>query len=60
MMEGERSISDFMVEEPIEDDCFSLCYTSGTTGDAKGVKLRHKAVINYVKTSVERDKDSAV
>ena len=27
------------------DDTFSLCYTSGTTGDSKGVKTTHKGLI---------------
>ena len=28
--------------EPKPDDCFAFSYTSGTTGDPKGVKLTHK------------------
>jgi long-chain acyl-CoA synthetase len=28
--------------EPTPDDCFAFSYTSGTTGDPKGVKLTHK------------------
>jgi len=28
--------------EPTPDDCFAFSYTSGTTGDPKGVKLSHK------------------
>jgi long-chain acyl-CoA synthetase len=28
--------------EPKPDDCFGFSYTSGTTGDPKGVKLSHK------------------
>jgi long-chain acyl-CoA synthetase len=27
------------------DDCFMFSYTSGTTGDPKGVKLTHKMII---------------
>ena len=30
--------------EPDPEDVFMLCYTSGTTGDPKGVKLTHKAL----------------
>ena len=32
-------------DEPSTDDCFIFSYTSGTTGDPKGVKLTHKMVI---------------
>ena len=28
--------------EPTPDDCFAFSYTTGTTGDPKGVKLSHK------------------
>jgi len=31
--------------EPKEDDVFMLSYTSGTTGNPKGVKLTHKMII---------------
>lgn len=30
------------MREPTTDDCLSFSYTSGTTGDPKGVKLSHK------------------
>jgi long-chain acyl-CoA synthetase len=30
---------------PCKDDIYMLSYTSGTTGDPKGVKLSHKMVI---------------
>jgi len=30
------------VVEPAPDDCFMFSYTSGTTGDPKGVKLTHR------------------
>ena len=36
------------VEEPTEDTVFMLSYTSGTTGDPKGVKLSHKMLVNAV------------
>jgi long-chain acyl-CoA synthetase len=32
--------------EPKPDDSFAFSYTSGTTGDPKGVKLSHKMGIN--------------
>jgi long-chain acyl-CoA synthetase len=31
--------------EPKPDNCFAFSYTSGTTGDPKGVKLTHKMII---------------
>jgi long-chain acyl-CoA synthetase len=31
--------------EPTPDDCFMFSYTSGTTGDPKGVKLTHKMMV---------------
>ena len=37
---GETSVS-----EPVKDDVFMFSYTSGTTGDPKGVKLSHKMLI---------------
>jgi len=33
------------INEPKPDDCFMFSYTSGTTGDPKGVKLTHKMVV---------------
>ena len=33
------------VKEPVCDDVYMFSYTSGTTGDPKGVKLTHKMVI---------------
>lgn len=32
--------------EPNKDHTFMFSYTSGTTGDPKGVKLTHKMIIN--------------
>mgnify|MGYP002055186474 CR=1 FL=1 len=38
-----KMASDRTINEPKEDDCYCLSYTSGTTGgDPKGVKLTHK------------------
>lgn len=34
------------IVEPEPEDSFMLSYTSGTTGDPKGVKLTHKMMIN--------------
>jgi len=30
------------MNEPTPDDCFMIMYTSGTTGDPKGVKMTHR------------------
>lgn len=37
---------DFKVIEPVEDDCVLFSYTSGTTGEPKGVKVTHKMMIS--------------
>ena len=29
---------------PETEDCFMVCYTSGATGDPKGVKITHKMI----------------
>ena len=39
---GRKGLVSFIVLEPKPDDCFMLCYTSGVTGDPKGVKLTQK------------------
>lgn len=39
------------IVEPTRDDVFMLSYTSGTTGDPKGVKLHHLMVITAVAAS---------
>jgi long-chain acyl-CoA synthetase len=36
-------------EEPSADDIHIISYTSGTTGDCKGVKLSHKSISNMVR-----------
>jgi long-chain acyl-CoA synthetase len=33
------------VQEPTKEDVFMLSYTSGTTGDPKGVKISHKMIV---------------
>ena len=30
---------------PEPDDCFMICYTSGATGDPKGVMVTHKMIV---------------
>ena len=34
------------IREPTPEDSFVFSYTSGTTGDPKGVKLTHRGFIN--------------
>jgi len=43
--------TDWVLQEPTTDDCPMFSYTSGTTGDPKGVKLTHKMLVSCV-TSV--------
>lgn len=50
-MEGERSLPEFEIVKPDEDDVMCISYTSGTTGNPKGVKVSHKAVVTYIMVS---------
>ena len=36
---------DFKAVEPTPDDCYMFSFTSGTTGNPKGVKLTHKMMV---------------
>jgi|TARA_R110002050_G_scaffold179778_1_gene313294 long-chain acyl-CoA synthetase len=40
---------EYIEHKPKEDDIFSIVYTSGNTGDPKGVILTHKNIISQVK-----------
>lgn len=40
-----KEADDKSFKEPTPDDHFAFSYTSGTTGDPKGVKLSHKMII---------------
>jgi long-chain acyl-CoA synthetase len=42
------------LSEPQPDDCFMFSYTSGTTGDPKGVKLTHKMIITMASSLSHR------
>jgi long-chain acyl-CoA synthetase len=42
---GEENMMAFEVNEPLPDDEMMFSYTSGTTGDPKGVKLTHKMLL---------------
>lgn len=37
-------------EKCTQDDCPIFSYTSGTTGDSKGVKLTHKSILSSAQT----------
>lgn len=41
-------------KEPAADDVHVFSYTSGTTGDAKGVKLSHKNLLSMTRCAVKR------
>lgn len=41
---GKNKLADFKVKPPSKDDCLMFSYTSGTTGDPKGVKLTHQMI----------------
>ena len=43
--QGTANLATFTTSEPDPEDIFMLSYTSGTTGDPKGVKLSHKMVM---------------
>lgn len=45
LAEGKKAESSTTLNEPKAEDIFMLSYTSGTTGDPKGVKLSHKMVM---------------
>lgn len=40
--------------EPTKDDIYIFSYTSGTTGDSKGVKLSHNNVITNARCTTVR------
>lgn len=44
--------------EPKPDDTYLLSYTSGTTGDPKGVKLTHKMILNAAQGMNTRFKET--
>jgi long-chain acyl-CoA synthetase len=48
MAAGLNNQSSFTPRVPGYEDCFMLSYTSGTTGDPKGVQLTHKMIMNCV------------
>ena len=46
--EGKKELEEkeFEIIEPKPEDVYMLSYTSGTTGNPKGVKLTHKMILN--------------
>ena len=48
------SNSSWSVYQAVADDVYMLSYTSGTTGDPKGVKLRHKMVLQCAQSTNEK------
>ncbi len=50
---GEQS-SNLPFEEPNKEDVYIFSYTSGTTGDSKGVKLSHDNVLSCSRCTLTR------
>lgn len=48
MLDRGAENTDFQVVEPKTEDIYMLSFTSGTTGDPKGVKLSHYMMMNVV------------
>jgi len=48
------AIGDKQMITPKKDDVYMLSYTSGTTGNPKGVKLTHNMVTGEVATGIHR------
>lgn len=45
IVEKGRQVEERKFVQPSEDDVFMMSYTSGTTGNPKGVKLTHKMLV---------------
>jgi len=52
MKEGETASTEGM-EESESSDVYMLSYTSGTTGESKGVKLTHKNILSTVRSGLK-------
>jgi len=49
----EMEFKEVELEECKSDDCYIFSYTSGTTGDSKGVKTTHKNLLVMLETIVK-------
>jgi len=52
-MEVGKQNQDIAFEEPKATDVYGLSYTSGTTGDPKGVKSTHQGLLSTVKSLLD-------
>ena len=61
LIEDGDQLSDVKLMNPHRDSIYTICYTSGTTGDPKGVKLSHINLISsgaaLIKINVNLDND---
>ena len=47
-IQNDNHANNSSLRAPTSGDCIALCYTSGTTGNPKGVKVSHKMVLAHV------------
>ena len=48
VIEAGRDRSEIVVEEPKPESMYMFCYTSGTTGDPKGVMITHYSFVSLL------------
>jgi len=49
-----KKSGNFSLDLPNKDDVFMLSFTSGTTGDPKGVEFTHKMYLNALSAGLKR------